>query len=61
MLLVRKPDGRRPAGTPRRRWVVNVKMDLGGVEWSGEDWNGLAQDRDNWRSLVNAVMNLRVP
>jgi hypothetical protein len=60
-LLVGKPEGRRPPGRPRRRWVDNIKMDLVEVGWGGVDWIGLAQDRDRWRALVNAVMNLRVP
>jgi hypothetical protein len=61
-LLVGKPDGKSPLGRPRRRWIVNIKMDLGELEW-GEariDWIGLVQDRDKFRALVNAVMNLRV-
>jgi hypothetical protein len=60
-ILVRKPEGKRPLGRPRRRWVDNVKMDLREVEWDGADWIDLAQDRDRWRAHVNAVMNLRVP
>jgi hypothetical protein len=59
--LVGKPDGRRPFGRPRRRWEDNIKMDLREVGWGGMDWINLAQDRDRWRALVNAVMNLRVP
>jgi hypothetical protein len=59
--LVGKPDGRRPLGRPRRRWEDNIKMDLREVGWRGMDWINLAQDRDRWRALVNAVMNLRVP
>jgi hypothetical protein len=59
-LLVGKPEGRRPLGRPRRRWVDNIKMDLLEIGWSGVDWIGLAQDRDKWRALVNAVMNLGV-
>jgi hypothetical protein len=58
---VGKPEGKRPIGRPRRRWVDNVKMDLLEIGWGGVDWIGLAQDRDKWRALVNAVMNLRVP
>jgi hypothetical protein len=59
---VGKPEGKRPLGTPRHRWVDNIKMDLGEIGWQGgSDWIGLAQDRDKWRALVNAVMNLRVP
>jgi hypothetical protein len=60
-LLVGKPEGKRPLGRPRRRWVDNIKMDLLEIGWGGVDWIGLAQDRDKWRALVNAVMNLRVP
>jgi hypothetical protein len=59
--LVGKPEGRRPLGRPRRRWEDNIKMDLQEVGWRGMDWINLAQDRDRWRVLVNAVMNLRVP
>jgi transposase len=60
-ILVRKPEGKRPPGRPRRRWVDNIKMGLGEVGWDGVDWIDLAQDRDRWRAYVNAVMNLRVP
>jgi hypothetical protein len=60
-LLVGKPDGKRTLGRPRRRWVDNIKMDLLEIGWGGVDWIGLAQDRDKWTALVNAVMNLRVP
>jgi hypothetical protein len=60
-LLVGKPEGKRPLGRPRRRWVDNIKMDLLEICWGGVDWIGLAQYRDKWRVLVNAVMNLRVP
>jgi hypothetical protein len=59
--LVGKPEGRRPLGRPRRRWEDDIKMDLREVGWRGMDWIDLAQDRDRWRALVNAVMNLRVP
>jgi hypothetical protein len=59
MYLVGKPE-RRPLGRPRRRWEDNIKMDLREVGWGGMDWINLAQDRDRWRALVNAVMNLRV-
>jgi hypothetical protein len=58
---VGKPEKRRPRGRPRRRWEVNIKMDLRKVGWGGMDWINLAQDRDRWRALVSAVMNLRVP
>jgi hypothetical protein len=60
-LLVVKPEGKRPLGRPRRRWVDNIKIDLLEIGWGGVDWIGLAQDRDKWRALVNTVMNLRVP
>jgi hypothetical protein len=60
-LLIGKPEGKRPLGRPRRRWVENIKMDLLETDWGGVVWIGLAQDRDKWRSLVNAVMNIRVP
>jgi hypothetical protein len=59
--LVGKPEGRRPLERPRRRWEDNIKMDLREVGWAGMDWINLAQDRDRWRALVNAVRNLRVP
>jgi hypothetical protein len=51
----------KPLGRPRRRWVDNIRMDLGELGWDGMDWIKLAQDRDQWRALVNTVMNLRVP
>ena len=60
-VLVGKPEGKRPLGKPRRRWEVNIKMDLQEVECEGMDWIELAQDRARWRALVTAVMNLRVP
>jgi hypothetical protein len=60
-LLVGKPDGKRPLGRPRRRWVDNIRMDLGEVEWRDVGWIGLAQNRNRWRALVNSVLNLRVP
>jgi len=59
--LVGKPEGKRPLGRPRRRWVDNIRMDLQEVGCGGMDWIELAQDRYKWRALVNAVMNLRVP
>jgi hypothetical protein len=55
------PEGRRPLGRPRRRWEDNIKMDLREVGWGGMAWINVAQDRDRWRALVNAVMNLQVP
>ena len=60
MVLVGKPEGRGPLGRPRRRWV-DIRMDLREVGCGYMDWFGLAQDRDRWRTLVSAVMNLRVP
>jgi hypothetical protein len=59
-ILVGKPEGRRPLGRPRCRWVDNIKIDLREIVWDGVDWVDLAQDRDQWRALVNTVMNLRV-
>ena len=56
-----KPEGRRPLGRPRRRWVDNIRTDLQEVGYGYMDWLGLTQDRDRWRTLVSAVMNLRVP
>jgi hypothetical protein len=55
------PEGRRPLGRPRCRWVDNIKMDLREIGWDCVDWVDLAQDRDQWRALVNTVLNLRVP
>jgi hypothetical protein len=60
-VLVGKPEGKKPMGRPRRRWKDNIKMDLQEVGCEGRDWIELAQDRDRWRALVNAVMSLRVP
>ena len=60
-VLVGKPEGKIPLGRPRRRWVDNSKTDLQEVGCVYMDWIGLAQDRDGWRTLVSAVMNLRVP
>jgi hypothetical protein len=59
--FVGKPEGKRPLGRPRRRWIDNIKMDLLEIGWSVMDWIGLAQDRYRWRALVSSVMNLRVP
>jgi hypothetical protein len=60
-LLAGKPEGRRPLGRPRCRWVDNFRIDLGEVGWGDVDWIGLAQDRNRWRALTNLVLNLRVP
>jgi transcription termination factor 2 len=60
-LLVGKPEGKRLLGRLRRRWVDNIRMDLGEVGWGDADWIGLAQDRNRWIALVNWVLNLRVP
>jgi hypothetical protein len=65
-ILVGKPEGKRPLRRPRRRWVDNIKMDLreigwDGVYWIGLDWIDMAPDRDQWRALVNTVLNLQVP
>jgi hypothetical protein len=59
-LLVGKPEGKRPLGRPRRRWV-DIMMDLGEVGWGDADWIGLAKDMNRWRALVNSVLNLWVP
>jgi hypothetical protein len=60
-ILVGNPEGKRPLGRPRRRWVDNIKMDLREIGWNGSDWMDLAQNRDQWRALMNTVMNFRVP
>ena len=60
-VLLGKPEGRKPMRRPRRRWVDNIRTDLQEVGCGYMDWIGLAQDRDRWRTLVSAVMNLRVP
>jgi hypothetical protein len=60
-ILVGTPEGKRPLGRPRRRWVDNIKMDHREIGWDGMDWIDLDQNRDQWRALVNTVMNLRVP
>ena len=60
-VLVGKPEGKRPLGRPQRRWEDNIKMDIQEVGCWGMDWIKLAQERDRWRALVNAVMNLRAP
>jgi hypothetical protein len=58
---VGKSERKRPLGRPRRRWVDNIKMDLREIGWDGEDWIDVAQDRDQWRALLNTVLNLWVP
>jgi hypothetical protein len=58
---VGKAEGKRPLGIPRRRWVKNIKMDLREIGWDGMDSIDLAQDMEQWRALVNTVMNIRVP
>jgi hypothetical protein len=60
-ILVRKPEGNRPLGRPRHRWEDNIKADLLEVGCGGMDWIELAQDRDRWRALVNAVLKIRIP
>jgi hypothetical protein len=60
-VLVGKPEGKRPLGRPRHSWENNIKTDLQEVGCGGMDWIDVAQDRDRWRALVNAVMKLRVP
>jgi hypothetical protein len=60
-LLVGKPEGKKPLGGPRQRWVDNNRKDIVEVGWGDVGWIGLAQDRGRWRALVNSVLNLRVP
>jgi hypothetical protein len=60
-ILVGKLEGKRPLGRPRRKWVDNIKMDIREIGWNVMDWIDLAQDRDQWRALVNTVINLSVP
>jgi hypothetical protein len=60
-ILMGKPEGKRPLGRQRRRWMESIKIDLREIEWDGMDWIDVAQDRDQWRALVNTVKNLRVP
>jgi hypothetical protein len=60
-VLMGKPERNRPLGRPRHRWEDNIKMDLQEMECEGMDWIDVAQDRDRWQALVNAVMNLQVP
>jgi hypothetical protein len=59
-VLMGKPEGKRPLGTPRRRWEDGIRMDLREIGWGSVDWIQLAQDSDRWRALVNTVMNLRM-
>jgi hypothetical protein len=58
---VGKPEGKGPLGRPRRRWEDNIMMNLREIGWGDMDWSNLAQDRDQWRALVNTVINFRVP
>jgi hypothetical protein len=60
-MLVGKPEGKRPVRRPRRRWVNNIKMDLREIGWDDVDWIDMTEDRDQWRALVNTLMNLGVP
>jgi hypothetical protein len=60
-ILVGKPEGKRPLGRPRRRWVDYIKMDIREIGWDGMDWIDVVEDWDQWRALMNAVMNLPVP
>jgi hypothetical protein len=60
-ILVGNPEGKRPLGRPRRRCMDNITMYLKEIGWDGVDWIDMAQDRDQWRALVNTVLNLRVP
>jgi hypothetical protein len=60
-ISVGKPERKRPLGRPRHRWEDNIRMDLRKMGWGGMEWIDLDQDRDQWRSLVNMIMNLRVP
>jgi hypothetical protein len=60
-ILVGKPQGKRPLGRPRRRWVASIKIDVTEIGWDGMNWIDLAQNRDQWRALMNTLMNLRFP
>jgi hypothetical protein len=60
-ILVGKPEGKRPLGRQRRRWVNNIKRDLREIGWDAVDWIDLAQERDQWRAIVNMVMNFPIP
>jgi len=60
-ISVGRHEGKKPLGRPRHRWKDNIRMDLKEIGWEGVDWMHLVQDRDQWRALVNTIMNLRVP
>jgi hypothetical protein len=60
-VFIGKPEGKRPRGRRRRRWEDNIRMDLREIGWEGVDWVHLDQERDQWRAVVNTVMNLRIP
>jgi hypothetical protein len=60
-ILVGKPEGKRQLGRPMHRWEDNIKMNLREIGWGGMGWIDMAEDRDQWRALVNTVMNLEVP
>jgi hypothetical protein len=60
-ILVGKPEGKRPLGRQKRRWVFSIKTDFREIGWNGVDWIDTTQDKDQWRDLVNTVMNRRVP
>jgi hypothetical protein len=60
-ILVRKPEGKRPLGRSRRRWVNNIRKNLREIGWGSMDWIELAQNRDQWRAVVKTVMKLRLP
>jgi hypothetical protein len=60
-ILVGKPEGKRPLGSPRRTWLDHIKLDLREIGWDDMDWIDLAQDWDHWRALLNTIINLRVP
>jgi hypothetical protein len=59
-IFIGKPEGKRPRRRPRSRWQNNIRMDLREIGWEGVDWMNLTEDRDQWRTLVNSVMNLKV-
>jgi hypothetical protein len=60
-ILVGKPEGKRPLGGPKHRWVDNIKMDVREIRWDAVDWIDMAQDMNQWRALVNTILNLRFP